>query len=58
MMVFVLTNSFLTWEEKGCVLHEKGYILHGNLCTAFSDDLKAHFKTDLNYFELHSWSAA
>lgn len=42
IFLFVLTSSLLVGEEKGC-------IPRGDLDTAFSDDLKAHFKTNLNY---------
>lgn len=58
MMVFVLTNSFLTWEEKGCVFVKRDIFCMETCVQLFSDDLKAHFKTDLNYLELHSWFAA
>lgn len=57
MMVFVLTNSLLTWEERGSVLHQEIYSTW-KPCTKFSDYLKAHFKTDQSYLDLYIWSLA
>lgn len=58
MMVLVLTNSLLTWEERGYVLHEKGCIYSTwKPCTKFSDDLKAYFKTNQSYLDLYIWSS-